>query len=49
MALLLEVLCQSKADLSAQEMMDLIIRDVHAFVGNVESYDDMTIVVVRVI
>ena len=46
---LLEVLRQSKPDLSAQEMVDLIIRDVQAFVGNVESYDDITIVVVRVI
>lgn len=45
---LLEVLCQSNLDLSAQEMVALVIKDVHTFVGNLEPYDDITVVVVRV-
>ncbi len=38
---------QSKPDLLAQEMVDLVIKDVHTFVGNLEPYGDITFVVVR--
>jgi sigma-B regulation protein RsbU (phosphoserine phosphatase) len=44
---LLEVLRAADSDISAQEMVDLIVRDVSEFAGDVESSDDITIVVVR--
>jgi len=34
-------------NLSAEEMIQHILRDVHAFVGDAEQYDDMTLVVLR--
>lgn len=42
---LLEVIEQGDPDISAQEMVDLIVRDVTQFVGGVEPSDDITIVV----
>ena len=39
----------SEPELSAQEVVDLVITDVHTFVGNLEPYDDITVVVVRVV
>ena len=44
---LLEVLQQADLRLSAQEMSNLILQDVAAFVGDVEQGDDITLVVVR--
>jgi serine phosphatase RsbU (regulator of sigma subunit)/ligand-binding sensor domain-containing protein len=34
-------------NLSAEDMIQHILRDVHAFVGDAEQYDDMTLVVLR--
>ena len=44
---LLELIQQADPCLSAQEMVDLIISDVTAFVGGVEPSDDITVVVLR--
>ena len=44
---LLEVVQQAGSDLSAQGMVDWILKDVTGFAGNVEPADDITIVVVR--
>ena len=44
---LLELIQQADPDLSAQEMVDLIVRDVTAFVGGEEASDDISIVVLR--
>ena len=43
---LLELVQQASPDLSAQEMVDLIVGDVAAFVGDEETSDDITIVVI---
>jgi sigma-B regulation protein RsbU (phosphoserine phosphatase) len=44
---LLEAVQQADSDLSAQEMVDWIVKDVTEFVGDVEPSDDITIVVLR--
>ena len=44
---LLEVIRQADPDMSAKDMVDLILRDVIAFVGDEEASDDITIVVLR--
>jgi serine phosphatase RsbU (regulator of sigma subunit)/ligand-binding sensor domain-containing protein len=44
---LLELIQQADPGISAQEMVDLIVRDVRAFVGDVEPSDDITVVVIR--
>ena len=44
---LLEVVQEASPAISAQEMVDLIVNDVTAFVGDEEAYDDITIVVIR--
>jgi len=44
---LLEVLRQADVGISAQKMVDLIVGDVTAFVGDVEPSDDMTVVVLN--
>jgi len=44
---LLEVIQKADSSLSAQEMVDWILQDVTAFIGDVEPSDDMTIVVLR--
>jgi len=47
---LLEVFQQADPDISAQDMVDLIVRDVNAFVGGeLEVSDDITIAVLRCI
>jgi sigma-B regulation protein RsbU (phosphoserine phosphatase) len=46
---LLEALQQADSDLSAQEMVDCILQDVTAFIGDVEPSDDITVVVLRCI
>ena len=38
---------QADSDISAQEMVDLIIKEVTEFVGDEEVSDDITIVVLR--
>jgi serine phosphatase RsbU (regulator of sigma subunit) len=35
------------AGLNAEGMIQYILQDVHAFVGEAEQYDDMTVVVLR--
>lgn len=44
---LVEVARQADSGLSAQKMVDLIVRDVTEFVGDIEPFDDITIVVLR--
>jgi len=44
---LLETVQQANSSLSAQEMMDWIVKDVTEFVGDVEPSDDITIIVLR--
>jgi sigma-B regulation protein RsbU (phosphoserine phosphatase) len=44
---LLEVVQEASSALSAQEMVDLIVSNVTAFVGDVEPSDDITVVVLR--
>jgi serine phosphatase RsbU (regulator of sigma subunit) len=44
---LLEVVQKSKSSISAQEMVDLIVDDVTAFIGEEEAFDDITIVVLQ--
>jgi serine phosphatase RsbU (regulator of sigma subunit)/ligand-binding sensor domain-containing protein len=44
---LLEVVKKADSGIPAQEMMDLVVRDVTAFVGDEEVSDDITIVVLR--
>jgi serine phosphatase RsbU (regulator of sigma subunit) len=44
---LLELIQQADPGISAQEMVDLIVRDVGAFVGDEEASDDITVVVLR--
>jgi serine phosphatase RsbU (regulator of sigma subunit)/sugar lactone lactonase YvrE len=44
---LLELIQQADPDLSAQEVVDLIVKDITAFVGDEVASDDITIVVVR--
>jgi len=44
---LLDVVQKIDLGVSSQEMVDIIINDVAMFVGDVEQYDDMTIIVVR--
>jgi serine phosphatase RsbU (regulator of sigma subunit) len=44
---LLEVVQAASSALSAQEMVDLIVNDVTAFVGDVEPSDDITVVILR--
>ena len=44
---LLETIKQADPGLSAQEMMELIVRNVTEFIGDVELSDDITIVVLR--
>ncbi len=44
---LLELVQQADSDLSAQGMVDWILKDVTGFAGDVEPADDITIVVVR--
>jgi len=44
---LLELIRQAAPDISAQEMIDLILKDVTEFVGDEEASDDITIVVIR--
>ncbi len=44
---LLEVVKKAEPTISAQEMIDLIAKDVTEFAGNVEPADDITIVVLR--
>ena len=46
---LLEVVKQANADISAQEMVDLIVEDVTEFSGGVEPSDDITIVSLKCI
>ena len=46
---LLEVVRQADVDMSAQEMVDLIVQDVAEFAGGVELSDDITIVALRYI
>jgi ligand-binding sensor domain-containing protein/serine phosphatase RsbU (regulator of sigma subunit) len=46
---LLEVVQQAGSDLSAQGLVDWIVKDVAAFAGDVEPSDDITIVVLRYI
>jgi serine phosphatase RsbU (regulator of sigma subunit)/ligand-binding sensor domain-containing protein len=42
-----ETICNAEANFSAEEMIQHILQDVHAFVGEAEQYDDMTVVVLR--
>jgi len=44
---LLEVIQQAEPKLSAQGMIDLILRDVAEYVGGEEASDDITVVVLR--
>jgi len=44
---LLELIQKADPDISAQEMVDLIIKDVFAFIGGEEASDDITVVVIR--
>ena len=44
---LMEIVKQADPSLSAQEMVDLIVKDVTAFVGDIEPSDDITVVVIR--
>jgi len=44
---LIEAIRQAGVDISAEEMIQHILQDVMAFVGNAPQYDDMTLVVVR--
>jgi sigma-B regulation protein RsbU (phosphoserine phosphatase) len=44
---LLELMQRADPGLSAQDMVDLIVRDVTGFVGEEESSDDITVVVLR--
>ena len=44
---LLELIQQADPDLSAQDMVDLIVRDVTEYVGSEEASDDITIVVIQ--
>jgi hypothetical protein len=44
---LLEVLQEASPALSAQEMLELIVSDVTAYVGDEEASDDITIVTIR--
>jgi serine phosphatase RsbU (regulator of sigma subunit) len=44
---LLERVRKADPDLSAQGMMDWITQDVTAFMGDMDTYDDMTLVVLR--
>ncbi len=44
---LLEVVKQADWDISAQEMVDVVVKDVTEFSGDVELSDDITIVVLR--
>ena len=44
---LIELIQQADPGLSAQDMVDLIVRDVTEFIGSEEASDDITIVVLR--
>ncbi len=44
---LLDLIQQADPALSAQEMVELIVKDVTAFTGGEEASDDITIVVLR--
>jgi sigma-B regulation protein RsbU (phosphoserine phosphatase) len=44
---LLEIVQNADSGLSAQGMIDWIIQDVNVFAGNVDQYDDITLVVLR--
>jgi ligand-binding sensor domain-containing protein/serine phosphatase RsbU (regulator of sigma subunit) len=46
---LLEVVKQADSGISAQEMVDLIVKDVTEFIGDVEPSDDITVVALRYI
>ena len=42
-----DAISNAMPNLSAEEMIQHILRDVHSFVGDAEQYDDMTVVVLR--